>query len=259
MRVNPEVPEMIRGETTIRTREKSVDRLSWVRLGPGRRYFETEDGEPFLIIGQNDALTWPELEGLLGRRDIPSVEKHMAWLADHGVTTLRVMLEYVGDGLYLERSCGEFDPVTVEAIDELIRICERQQLRLLLTPFDTFFTWVMWDDHPYNAGRGGPCRERLDLLTQPEGMAAVKRRIAFAVERWGSSGAVFAWDLWNELGHHHGVDDQRLLAARSHELIPIVSDLSAFVRGLEQRASSARRISRPSATSGQSRRAPWQT
>ena len=78
----------------------------WVRLGAGRRYFETEDGRPFLVIGQNDALTWPELEGLLGRRDVPSVERHLAWLAAHGVTTLRVMLEYVGDGLYLERSTG---------------------------------------------------------------------------------------------------------------------------------------------------------
>ncbi len=214
----------------------AVARLPWIRLGPGRRYFETEDGEPFLIIGQNDALTWPELEGLIGRRDVPAVEKHLAWLAAHGVTTLRVMLEYVGDGLYLERSCGEFDPVTVQAIDDLIAISERLGLRLLLTPFDTFFTWVKWDDHPYNADRGGPCRDRLDLLTHPEGMAAVKHRVAFAVDRWGGSGAVFAWDLWNELGHHHGVEGEGHLALRSHELIPIVSELSAFVRGRERQA-----------------------
>jgi mannan endo-1,4-beta-mannosidase len=106
----------------------------------------------------------------------------------------------------------------------------------LLTPFDTFFTWVMWDDHPYNAGLGGPCRDRIDLLTHPDGMAAVKRRIAFAVSRWGASGAVFAWDLWNELGHHHGVVDDRELARDSLELIPIVAELSAFVRDLERRA-----------------------
>ncbi len=160
--------------------------LPWVRLGPGRRYFETEAGEPFLIIGQNDALTWPELEGLLGRRDVPAVDRHLGWLRAHGVTTLRVMLEYVGDGLYLEHRPGEFDPVTVQAVDDLVALCERHGLRLLLTPFDTFFTWVMWDDHPYNAGRGGPCRRRLDLLTDPDGMAAVKRRVEFAVGRWGA-------------------------------------------------------------------------
>jgi hypothetical protein len=236
MKTMSKSPESVGLESPGRPEEGAAGRLPWVRLGPGRRYFETEDGDPFLIIGQNDALTWPELEGLLGRRDVPGVERHLAWLAAHGVTTLRLMLEYVGDGLYLERSCGEFDEVTVQAIDDLIRLSERQGLRLLLTPFDTFFTWVMWDDHPYNAGRGGPCRERIDLLTHPEGMSAVKRRVAFAVERWGGSGAVFAWDLWNELGHHHGVDDARRLAMRSHELGPIVSELSSFVRGLERRA-----------------------
>ncbi len=236
MNFSTSAPEILGGHSTRRPEDLATDRLPWVRLGPGRRYFETEDGTPFLIIGQNDALTWPELEGLLGRRDLPGVEKHLAWLAAHGVTTLRVMLEYVGDGLYLERSCGEFDPITVEAIDDLILLCERVGLRLLLTPFDTFFTWVMWDDHPYNADRGGPCRDRNDLLTHPLGMAAVKRRVAFAVERWGGSGAVFAWDLWNELGHHHGVEDQRHLTMRREELFPIVSDLSAFVRGLERRA-----------------------
>src|SRR4051794_31103034 len=52
--------------------------LPWVRLAPGRRYFETEDGAPFLVIGQNDSLTWPELEGLIGRRDVPAVDRHLA-------------------------------------------------------------------------------------------------------------------------------------------------------------------------------------
>src|SRR4051812_8254858 len=209
--------------------------LPWVRRAPGRRYFETEDGEPFLIIGQNDALTWPELEGLLDRRDLPSVDRHLGWLRAHGVTTLRVMLEYVGDGLYLEHRPGEFDPVTVRAIDDLVALCERHGLRLLLTPFDTFFTWVMWDDHPYNAVRGGPCHRQLDLLTEPEGMVAVKRRVAFAVERWGGSGAVFAWDLWNELGHDHGVETEAIDAATARTLGRVIAELSAFVRAIERR------------------------
>lgn len=209
--------------------------LPWVRLGPGRRYFETEDGEPFLIIGQNDALTWPELEGLIGRRDVPTVDAHLTWLREHGVTTLRVMLEYVGDGLYLERRPGEFDPVTVQAIDDLVALCERHELRLLLTPFDTFFTWVMWDDHPYCERQGGPCRRQLDLLTQAEGMAAVKRRVEFVVERWGGSGAVFAWDLWNELGHDHGVASEAIAAEQARDLIGVVAELSAYVRGIERR------------------------
>src|SRR4051794_19458827 len=227
-------PRSIAAAAPLPEEAEDVRPLPWVRRAPGRRYFETEDGRPFLVIGQNDALTWPELEGLLGRRDPAAVDRHLAWLAAHGVTTLRVMLEYVGDGLYLERRPGEFDPVTVAAIDDLIALCERHALRLLLTPFDTFFTWVMWDDHPYNAERGGPCRRQLDLLTQPDGMAAVKRRVAFAVERWGGSGAVFAWDLWNELGHDHGVASEGIDAATALTLGAVIADLSAHVRAIER-------------------------
>src|SRR5262249_1488316 len=175
------------------------------------------------------------LEGLLGRKDVASVDRHLAYLKAHGVTTLRVMLEYVGDGLYLEHQPGVYDEVTVRAIDDLIALCERHGLRLLLTPFDTFFTYVMWDDQPDKAGRGGPCRRRLDLLMHPEGMAAVKARIAFAVERWGGSGAVFAWDLWNELGHHHGVEAEAIDDETACGLIGVVSELSAHVRAIERR------------------------
>lgn len=210
--------------------------LPWIALAPSRRYFQTELGEPFLIIGQNDSLTWPELEGLIGRRDVGAVDRHLAWLASHGITTLRVMLEYVGDGLFLERRAGEFDPVTLQAVDDLVVLCERHGLRLLLTPFDTFFTWVMWDDHPYNARHGGPCRRQLDLLTHPDGMAAVKRRLAFIVERWGGSGAVFAWDLWNELGHDHGIASEAIDESTAAALAGVVGELSALVRSVERRA-----------------------
>ena len=209
--------------------------LPWVRVAPGRRYFETDRGEPFLIIGQNDALTWPELEGLLGRKDVASVDRHLGYLKAHGVTTLRVMLEYVGDGLYLEHQPGVYDETTVRAIDDLVALCERHGLRLLLTPFDTFFTYVMWDDHPYNVEKGGPCRRRLDLLMHADGMAAVKARVAFAVERWGGSGAVFAWDLWNELGHHHGVETEAIDEPTARKLIVVVSELSGHVREIERR------------------------
>ena len=66
-------------------------------------------------------------------------------------------------------------------------------------------------------------------------MAAVKARVAFAVERWGGSGAVFAWDLWNELGHHHGVEDEAIDAATATLLFAVVAELSAFVREIELR------------------------
>jgi mannan endo-1,4-beta-mannosidase len=48
----------------------------------------------------------------------------------------------------------------VQAWDDLVALCRRVGLRLLLTPFDTFFTWNHWDRHPYNRANGGPCDSR---------------------------------------------------------------------------------------------------
>ncbi|HEX7180230.1 MAG TPA: hypothetical protein VF756_00200, partial [Thermoanaerobaculia bacterium] len=37
--------------------------------------------------------------------------------------------------------------------------------------------------------------------------AAIKRRLLFATERWGGSGTLFAWDLWNEIHPAFGGND----------------------------------------------------
>ncbi|HEV2148084.1 MAG TPA: hypothetical protein VGR37_11830 [Longimicrobiaceae bacterium] len=203
--------------------------LPWIQVAPGAPYFVTEHGEPWTPIGQNDAITWPELAGLFRRRDLPGVEAHLRWLREHGVTVLRLMLEYVHrEHRYLERPAGVFQPNMVRLWDDLFALCERTGMRILLTPFDTFFTWIRWHQHPYNRRNGGPCADRTQLLVCPATREAVKRRLAFATERWGGSGALFAWDLWNEF--HPAQGDWRF-----HEFHDVIADLSRFLRGLELR------------------------
>ena len=179
---------------------------SWIRRAPGVPYFETDAGEPWTPIGQNDALTWPELGGVM-QGDLAPVARHLAYLRDSGVTCLRLMLEYAqGDDCYLEAPDGTWNARLVAAWDALVPLCERAGLRLLLTPYDTYFHWVRWDAHPYNAANGGPCPERTQLLTHPETRARIKRRLEFAARRWSGTGAVFAWDIWNEMHPVQGGD-----------------------------------------------------
>ena len=63
----------------------------------------------------------------------------------------------------------------------------------------------------------------------------MKRRFAFVVERWGKSGTIFAWDLWNELGHDHGVTSEAIGPDLAVRLDGIVSGLSQHVRQMELR------------------------
>ena len=90
--------------------------------------------------------------------------------------------------------------------DDLVRLCQRFGLRLLLRPFDTFFTWNNWADHPYNRANGGPCRDRTELLSCADTRELIKARLAFATRRWGGTGVIFAWDLWNEMHPVQGLD-----------------------------------------------------
>ena len=99
-------------------------------------------------------------------------------------------------------------------------------MRILLTHFDTFFTWVRWQHHPYNAANGGPCSSRTRLLVCPETRELVKARLAFATQRWGGSGVIFAWDLWNEM-HPAQADNQHGTFAE------FIDDVGSFLRNLE--------------------------
>ena len=128
---------------------------------------------------------------------------------------------------YVEIRAGEWAPNMVRMWDDMFGLCERLGLRILLTPVDTFWTWIRWRYHPWNVANGGPVEVPSQLLTSPDARRLIKARLEFAVRRWGGSGALFAWDLWNEIHPAQGGDSAEPFPA-------FIADLSAHVRGLER-------------------------
>jgi mannan endo-1,4-beta-mannosidase len=203
--------------------------LPWIKVAPGAPYFIDDTGRNWTPIGQNDAISWPELAPLFRRRDLAAVERHLAWLADHGVTCLRLMVEYAQvRHRYFERPAGTPVPAMVQLWDDLFAMCERQGLRILLTPVDTFWMWLHWRHHPWNRVHGGPLDHPSRLLLCGDARRAIKARLTFMVERWGGSGALFAWDLWNEIHHAQAQGSADCFDE-------FIADLSQHVRTLEQR------------------------
>jgi len=201
--------------------------LAPIRVLPGIPYFITGNGASWTPVGHNDAITWPELSPLFRRRDQQAVRRHLAWLRDHGVTCIRLMLEYChGEHRYLERPVGKFVPNMVQLWDDLFALLEEVGIRVLLTPYDTFFMWIRWRHHPYNRANGGPCASRSKWLTDPAMREAIKSRLAFASDRWGGSPALFAWDLWNEIHPAHGGNDPAAAA-------PFITDVAEWLRKRE--------------------------
>lgn len=201
--------------------------LAWIQVAPAAPYFVTDTGENWTPIGQNDAITWPELAGAFRRQDLPGVARYLAWLAAHGVTCLRLMLEYCHtENRYLERPVGCFQPHLIRWWDDIFALCEQYGLRLLLTPYDTFWMRRRWAKHPYRRANGGTCQYPSQWLTCSDTRAAVKARLTFATQRWGGSGVLFAWDLWNEIDPAHA----------GHQCGPLhdwVNDISQYLRQLE--------------------------
>ena len=210
--------------------DEGPPKTPWIQRTPGLPYFVTDQGAPWIPIGQNDAISWPDFDTLLHRRDLPAVAGHLAWLAAHGVTCLRLMLEYAETGQHFwEQPDGTPNPAMVQLWDDLFRLCGDAGLRILLTPVDSFFHWVRWDIHPWNSANGGPCHARTSVLVHPGVRRIIKARLQFATERWGGTGTLFAWDLWNEMHPVQGED-------RPGCFDDYINDVGPFLRGVEMHA-----------------------
>jgi hypothetical protein len=203
--------------------------LPWIGVSPASPYFITEDGAPWTPIGQNDNINWLELKGLFRRQNIAEAEAYLDRLAASGVTVMRLMLECAeGKSRFIERPMGCFVPAMVQLWDDLFALCEQRGLRILLTPFDTFWTWLKWRHHPYSAGKGGHLETPARMLLCERTREAIKARLTFAAERWGGSGALFAWDLWNEIHPAQAEDSVDCWGE-------FIADLSRHVRRTEER------------------------
>jgi len=87
--------------------------LPWITVAPNAPYFVTEYGQNWTPIGQNDSITWPEFKGVFLGKDLATAEAYLRMLAQHGVTCVRLMLEYCqGEHRYFEKPVGRFMPST---------------------------------------------------------------------------------------------------------------------------------------------------
>jgi mannan endo-1,4-beta-mannosidase len=137
------------------------------------------------------------------------------------------MLEYSQtDHRFFERPAGRFNTAMVRMWDDLIARCGQFGLRILLAPWDNFWMARRWHRHPYNRINGGPAAEPGSFFTDDAVVEATARRLRFVVERWGGSGVIAAWDLFNEIHPYWG--------GTPREQAAVITRLSDAVREAEQ-------------------------
>lgn len=209
--------------------ETQVSREDFVRVMPGGRYFVHASGKPFIPLGYNHNPDWTKLEeanpSREGEYDPNLPDRYLAHLHDCGVNVLRMMIETPPSG-NLEDPIGTFQPEHVRWLDTVVAAARKHDIKLIVTPWDTFWMNLRWETTPYNPDRGGLVKERLDFITQPAIRAQQKRRLQFLIDRYGNSGTVFSWELLNEADLWWG--------ANAAQLRSWSDDMSAYVRKYEK-------------------------
>jgi hypothetical protein len=184
---------------------------AFVTLSENNRYFQYENGAPFIPIGHNDGYR----EELF--LDPERLDRYLSHMNEHGENVLRLVLDYVGgvcptsqerrEANLIELRVGEFNPILEEAVENLVRAAERHGIYLILALFPNLYERVPygtgnWHCHPYNKNNDsekGLVERPQELFVDPAAKQAAKNRISWFVERWGDSPNILAWELCNEM------------------------------------------------------------
>ena len=185
----------------------------FVRISEGNpRYFEFDDGSPFVPVGL--CVPWAR-----GNWEGDTYDHYIAKISESGGNAIRVWMchwawlewtpggkgslrGYRGVGWYNQRICANFD--------RILELCEQYGVYVMLCfnnacwefgrPDGKHWAYDSWGGNPYNVKNGGPCLRPADFWTNPEARRLYKRKLRYIVARWGYSPNVWAWELWNEIG-----------------------------------------------------------
>jgi mannan endo-1,4-beta-mannosidase len=190
----------------------------WIRVAPNGRYLQHENGAPFFVVGHDEAFGFfyqkmnpkPVLEAFL---------KHMK---ANGQNTLLVQVDtedrnfYGGHRLNLEWPAGVYHEDIARQFDELMDMAEANGIYVITYLWDTFHMTHKWGESPYNAKHGGPCTYPSEMFTNERAIALQKKKLAWAIDRWGARKNLLAWDLMNEADTISGAIDANKDAQGKH-------------------------------------------
>ncbi|HET6452923.1 MAG TPA: hypothetical protein VFI02_00840, partial [Armatimonadota bacterium] len=209
----------------------------YIRVAPGGRYFVHANGPAtagsrdafFTPIGYNHNPDWTGFsECAVGKPGYDPVfaDRFFKKLHGSGVNLVRMMVETPGGGNVIEKPLGTFLPEQVAWIDSIVKLARKYDIRLMVTPWDTFWMSNHWDSNPYNIKNGGPVEKKVDFITKREAIEAEKKRLKFLIERWGNTGTIFAWELLNESDYWWEASPEQVTAW--------AKEMSDFVRDYEK-------------------------
>lgn len=174
----------------------------WVRVAPDHRYFETSDGRPLRLIGEN--VCWPE------GKDVADYDRWFERMSGAGENFARIWLCPWFAGL--EHTPGTLNRYALDEawkLDHVFDVAEARGIYLLLSLDHHGMYQVdnkswgghnnFWAVNPYSSVQGGPCETPNDFFTSPAARAIYEKRLRYLVARYGYSHRLLAWQFFNEI------------------------------------------------------------
>lgn len=172
----------------------------FVRIDPADPMrFVFDNGSPYYPIGNNEA--WPSQ----GLPDIPAlfVKMHEAsenWSRIWMTHWANQNLDWV---LGKKIDLGDIDLDVARRWDKLVEAAQQNGIyfQMVLQHHGQYSTNVNpnWNENPYNAANGGFLQTPDAFFTNPQAVAATKRKLYYILARWGYSPNIMAFELFNEV------------------------------------------------------------
>ena len=164
----------------------NVAKEDYIRVAEGHRYFAHANGHPFPVLGFTLTLDSPDLYAcnpVSTNYDPIRTDQYFAKLAKSGVNTLRIPLDAPGVDSF-EDGSGKVSPEHMKWIDNLVLLAYKNGLKLLVSAYDST--------------RNLPSKAVTERMITIAGRESQIRRWKVMIDRWGSSGAVMGWEIFNE-------------------------------------------------------------
>ncbi len=180
--------------------------LGYVRVAPGGQYFQTADGRPLPLVGEN--VDWPTTG--------QGTYQYDAWFAAleaAGANYARMMMTPWAFGIETDtNTLTRYRLDSAWKLDYVLQLAEQHHLYVLLClDIHLMFQPVpdywgddnYWQSNPYNATNGGPCLTQDAFFTNSLAQTIYQKRLRYLIARYGYSPNLVAWQLLSEIDNEY--------------------------------------------------------
>ena len=167
--------------------------------GKNPRYFEFDNGDPFIGFGLNVAWWGNE------RQRLSTYEYYFNRMGEYKANLARVWMTNSGRdqdwilSIQDKKLGSDYNLEEAWAFDKILDLARQNGVYLLLTLDDVNQYTYNWPDNLYNKASGGPLSYRSAIFTDPQARKFQQRIFRYIIARWGYSTNILSWELFNEI------------------------------------------------------------